>query len=73
VKIKFSTTTDDASIPEGLIKELPGASTQPQRKKRQKDKIYVYDTKEDRNFAVGEAGQTLYWPSRLTTFFFPRE
>ena len=46
------TATASAFIPEELIPPLPGASTQPEEREIQPGKIYVYDLKEDRNFAI---------------------
>lgn len=46
------TASASASIPDNLIKQLPGASTQKQERNIQIDKTYVYDIKEDRNFLI---------------------
>ena len=46
------TATASASIPKELIPPLPGASTQPEERDLQPGKTYVYDLKEDRNFAI---------------------
>ncbi|MEK7163619.1 MAG: PEGA domain-containing protein [Patescibacteria group bacterium] len=48
------TATASASIPDNLIRELPGSSTQPESRNLKPDTVYVYDLEEDRNFAVGE-------------------
>ncbi len=61
-KIVFSPDEDmvlyqassSATIPEGLIKPLPGASTQKQERDIKKDRTYIYDIKEDRNFFITE-------------------
>jgi hypothetical protein len=42
----------DATIPEGVVKQLPGASTQRQERDIKEGRIYVYDIKEDRNFLI---------------------
>jgi hypothetical protein len=42
----------DFSIPNEIIKPVPGASTQKQERDVKRGKIYVYDIKEDRNFLV---------------------
>ncbi|MEK7526196.1 MAG: PEGA domain-containing protein [Patescibacteria group bacterium] len=55
------TATDSASIPEGIVKELPGASSQKQARDIGKGKKYVYDTKEDRNFEVATKDEITYW------------
>jgi hypothetical protein len=46
------TASSSASIPNHLIKELPGSSTQKQERDIQIGHTYVYDIKEDRNFLV---------------------
>jgi len=46
------TATASASILKELIPPLPGASTQTEQRELQPDKTYVYDLKEDRNFAI---------------------
>jgi len=44
----------DVNIPQNLIPPVPGASTQHQERSIKKDKTYVYDIKEDRNFEIGQ-------------------
>jgi hypothetical protein len=46
------TASSSASIPDGLVTPLPGASTQHQERDIQIGHTYVYDTKEDRNFLI---------------------
>lgn len=53
--------SESATIPEKLVKELPGSSTQKESRELKKGYKYVYDTKEDRNFEVAEPGQIAYW------------
>lgn len=55
------TASESANIPEGLIKSLPGSSTQKQTRDIIKDHMYVYDIKEDRNFEVSDSIKTIYW------------
>jgi dipeptidyl aminopeptidase/acylaminoacyl peptidase len=43
-----------ATLPENLIKSLPGSSTQKEERKIEKGKVYVYDIKEDKNFLIEE-------------------
>jgi hypothetical protein len=51
-----------AELKDGVIRPLPGASTQTQERKLTVGKWYVFDIKEDRNFAVGEKNiQNIYW------------
>jgi hypothetical protein len=47
------TATASAVIPDHVIRELPGSSTQPQARQLAPGTVYVYDLEEDRNFAVG--------------------
>ena len=46
------TASSSASLPEGLVRPLPGASTQRQERDIQIGHTYVYDIKEDRNFLI---------------------
>lgn len=48
------TASSSATIPEDLIKSVPGASTQKQERDIKPHKTYVYDIKEDRNFLVDD-------------------
>lgn len=57
----FYTASDSATIPEGLIKPLPGSSTQKQSRDIIKDHMYVFDIKEDRNFEVSTTPVDMYW------------
>lgn len=55
------TATAEARIPDNLIPPVPGASTQRQERAIKTGQTYVYDIKEDRNFAVGEEGAEIRW------------
>lgn len=46
------TATASATIPQKLIPPLPAASTQKESRELEPGKLYVYDLKEDRNFAI---------------------
>jgi hypothetical protein len=46
------TASGSATLPENLIKPLPGASTQKQERDIQTGRTYLYDIKEDRNFKI---------------------
>lgn len=46
--------SSSANLKEGLVKPLPGTSTQKQKRNIENGKIYVYDLKEDKNFLIGE-------------------
>ncbi len=55
------TASSSATLPENLIKPLPGASTQRQERAIQIGHTYVYDIKEDRNFLISDQPTTLRW------------
>lgn len=55
------TATASATIPDNLIKALPGSSSQPQSRNLEPGKIYVYDLVEDRNFASVSSPAGLVW------------
>jgi hypothetical protein len=59
-KILF-TASGSATIPEGITKALPGASTQKQTRTTKSGQKYIYDIKEDRNFEVASGNQPAYW------------
>ena len=46
------TASSSATLPDGLVTPLPGASTQRQERDIQSGHTYVYDIKEDRNFLI---------------------
>mgnify|MGYP001585164275 CR=1 FL=1 len=46
------TATASATIPNNLIRELPGSSTQTQDRNLKPGNIYIYDLEEDRNFEL---------------------
>ena len=46
------TASSSATLPDNLIKPLPGSSTQNQERAIQMGRTYIYDTKEDRNFLI---------------------
>jgi hypothetical protein len=48
------TASSSGTLPDNLIPQLPGASTQQQERSIQAGHTYVYDTKEDRNFLVDD-------------------
>lgn len=51
--------SSSANIPDSLIKQLPGASTQKQERDIKVNHTYVYDIKEDRNFLVDDHAENL--------------
>lgn len=46
------TASSSGTLPDNLIRPLPGASTQAQERDIQTEHVYVYDIKEDRNFLI---------------------
>ncbi len=79
--IKFSpdenrilyTAESQASIPTGLVKPLPGSSTQAESRNLKEGASYVYDIKEDKNFLVGNPGENLSWLSNSLNLLLPSE
>lgn len=53
------TASSSATLPENLIKPLPGASTQAQERSLLEGRTYVYDIKEDRNFLITDTPVTI--------------
>ena len=48
-----------ATLPENLIKPLPGSSTQTEERKIEKGNTYLYDIKEDKNFLIDNDSTSL--------------
>lgn len=46
------TASSSATLPDNLIRQLPGASTQKQERQIEIGRTYIYDIKEDRNFLI---------------------
>ena len=65
------TATGSASIPENLIRQLPGSSTQPEERTLAEGTKYVYDIREDRNFAVATGEELVYWLSNSLNLLIP--
>lgn len=53
------TASSSATIPEDLIKPVPGSSTQEEERSLRPGHTYVYDIKEDRNFLIDEDSSSL--------------
>lgn len=53
------TASTSAILPDNLIKQLPGASTQSQERELKAGRTYVYDIKEDRNFLITDKPVTI--------------
>jgi hypothetical protein len=53
------TASASGSLTEGLVRPLPGASTQRQERTIQIGRTYIYDTKEDRNFLITDQPVTI--------------
>lgn len=71
-RILYTAVAKD-SIAEGLVPKLPGSSTQPQERQLTPGKKYVYDIREDRNFAVGSSEEIIYWVSNSLNLVIPEE
>lgn len=67
------TATKSATIPEDLVSPLPGSSTQKQARTIEKDKRYVYDIKEDRNFLIYEEPGSIYWLPNSLNILIPQK
>lgn len=65
--------SESASIPQGLVKQLPGASTQKQTRDIKIGKKYIYDIKEDRNFEIADDTQPTYWLPTSNHIIAPQE
>lgn len=59
------TVAKKATLPGNIITPFPGASTQKEERETVEKRYYVYDVKEDKNFAVGEVPtkneSAIYW------------
>jgi hypothetical protein len=62
------TATDSATIPNNLINSLPASSSQEEQRQLQKGNIYVYDTKEDKNFFITRADLNTEINKEATSF-----
>ncbi|MEK7112792.1 MAG: PEGA domain-containing protein, partial [Patescibacteria group bacterium] len=60
------TASGSAQLREGLVKPLPGSSTQRQERDIKAGRTYVYDIKEDRNFLIDEGSDPLIVDSEPT-------
>lgn len=67
------TATDSASIPEDIVRQLPGSSTQKEERQISSGKKYVYDIREDRNFAVASEEELTYWIPNSLNLVIPEE
>lgn len=65
------TASGSATIPENVVKQLPGSSTQVQDRNIKDGKTYIYDIKEDRNFTIAEPGELVYWLSNSLNLLSP--
>ena len=53
------TASSSGVLPDGLVRPLPGASTQRQERNIEAGHTYVYDIKEDRNFLITDQPVTI--------------
>jgi hypothetical protein len=65
------TASASATLPDGLIPALPGASTQRQERILKTGQTYIYDIKEDRNFLIYEDESTLANESKSAIRWLP--
>lgn len=56
------TASASANLSSGLLKPIPGSSTQKEERDIKVDRTYVYDIKEDRNFLIDDGTQN--WTNR---------
>lgn len=56
-KVLYSASSS-AHLAENLIPQIPGASSQEQKRNIEIDQTYVYDTKEDRNFLIEDGSKS---------------
>lgn len=70
-KILYS-AKNEASLPTGVVPELPGASTQAQQRDIVEGNKYVYDIKEDRNFKISDPEQPVYWIPNSLNLLMPK-
>lgn len=71
-RILYSARADD-QIPENIVPQLPGSSTQPQERNIKTGQKYVYDIKEDRNFRVGSEDDVISWLPTSINLLKPQE
>jgi hypothetical protein len=67
------TASESAEIPSGVVKPLPGASTQKQNRKLEPGKKYVYDIKEDRNFEIAKKDEPTFWLTTSAHLILPQK
>jgi hypothetical protein len=67
------TATDSASVPGGIVRQLPGSSTQKEERQISSGKKYVYDIREDRNFTVASEEEVTYWIPNSLNLVIPEE
>ncbi len=65
--------SSSATLPTGLVKELPGSSTQKEERNIEEDRIYVYDIKEDKNFLIDSGDVMPYWLPTSRHLLLPQE
>lgn len=67
------TASVSASIPTGLVKELPGSSTQKESRDITPKVTYIYDIKEDKNFEVDNEDDKVYWIQNSLNIVIPKK
>ena len=51
------TASHSTALPNNIITPPPASSTEPESRQLEPEKIYVYDSEEDKNFLIGENGE----------------
>ncbi|MBQ6436409.1 PEGA domain-containing protein [bacterium] len=59
--------TGSATIPSGLISSLPATNSQPEVRRLEPGKLFIYDSYEDKNYLIGDAIATDSAKMLLTT------
>lgn len=65
--------SSSGTIPSDIIRPLPGASTQTEEREIVPGKSYVFDLKEDKNFLVANAGNSIEWLPNSLNLIIPQE
>ncbi|RJR28492.1 PEGA domain-containing protein [Candidatus Microgenomates bacterium] len=65
--------SSSGTIPSDVIRPLPGASTQAEEREIVPGKSYVFDLKEDKNFLVANAGNSIEWLPNSLNLIIPQE
>ena len=67
------TATASGILQTGLVSPLPGSSSQNEAREIKKDKFYVYDIKEDKNFEITDIDGPIYWFATSRNLLIPQK